>query len=170
MRMTSIKNQKGGIILFVFAAITVISYLTYLLSSSNGLNEERIKIQKIANLVVMQSNIIRNGLTLCSISYPQGGVTGGTDSAYPATTTSLSSVACPGKSDSLIFGELSSVSYPRQVDGMGGWELVNDATGVFIKITPSNLSLVDSLSIALDKLGSNQASMSANTLSVYVKK
>lgn len=170
---TGLRNQQGMALGYVFGLVALLAILGAMLVQGGGIKQSAVEQKRKTDTLVAQANLIRNALFLCRVSYPAGGASGGTDNTFPATTTDLPNSQCPGSNSLKIFGEVSEILYPKQLDGFTAWALTNDATGVSISTQLSNASDINgqaAIGLAEDELGEWQATATADTLTYYIKK
>lgn len=170
---TRLRNQQGMALGYVFGLVALLAILGAMLVQGGGIKQSAVEQKRATDTLVAQAHLIRNALFLCRVSYPTGGASGGTDNTFPATTTDLPNSECPGSNSLKIFGGVSEILYPKQLDGFSAWSLTNDATGVSITTQLTNASDLNrktALELAVDELGEWQATSTADSLTYYIKK
>lgn len=168
-------QRSGG---FVAATVLFAIGLVVLLGAvvaTTSRNALKVKqFQETKELMVAQRDLIANMLLLCRTIYPSGNNGSGNAGLlqYPATPADglVSSITCPGAAaaSSIWSGDARGLA-PRPLTGFQAWTYVNNGTNIQIAttlVTPGSTYYLDLINSVIRKIGSSQATLSGNTLTI----
>lgn len=165
MNTLHLKKQQGfGVLVIILTLVIIISLISFVAlrgTDSNNL----LANSSISNNIVAQASLIRSRILACAIEYPAGNNGTSYRPQYPAasTATNVSNLNCPG-ANANIWTLLDGLNYPKDVDGFGNWQYINDGTSlrIFIITTDSNRNII--LQKIASTLGPQSFVSNGNTL------
>ena len=170
------KNGGFAILSVIFVTIMLLGVMAAVLSVGGRQSGRVVAIDGATMQVVSQANLIRQAISQCVLEYPEGDNGTTHNIAYPGAVawSPVSGLTCPGApaGDNGILDGSNGVFLPKEPNGFGSWQYLNDATGVHIAITSDGTeeSLV-ALNKAYSKFSSSEAYISGGiSLGVYLLK
>lgn len=171
------RRSGGFVAATVLFAIGLLVLLGAVVASTSRNALKAKQFQETKELMVAQRDLIANMLLLCRTIYPSGDNGSGNVGLlqYPATPADglVSSITCPGApsasaTSSIWSGDARGLA-PRALSGFQQWTYVNNGTNIQIAttlVTPGSTYYLDLINSVIRKIGSSQATLSANTLTI----
>ncbi len=173
--MIKSRQRSGGFMAAtVLFAIALLVLLGAVVATTSRNTAKAKQFQEIKDQMVAQRDLIANMLLLCRTIYPNGNNGSGNAGLlqFPATPADglVSSITCPGAptAASIWSGDSRGLA-PRPLFGYQAWTYVNNGTNVRIAttlITAGSTYHLDLLHSVIKKIGSGQAVLSGNTLTI----
>lgn len=169
-----LKNNNGFAIGTILIVVVLIGLIAGGLALAGKHVAENVHIDQAATQLVAQANLIRQKITHCVVEYPEGDNGTGTSVQYPSgNNIEVSTLTCPGApvgSNNLWTG-VDGTFLPPQPTGFTSWKYTNDAGGVKIVIQTSIANTyAPAMNKALAKFNTNEALVSGDVFTVFVKK
>lgn len=149
-------------ILTLVIIISLISFVALRGTDSNNL----LANSSINNNIVAQASLIRSRILACAIEYPNGNNGTAYRTQYPAATSAINAanMTCPGANNANVWTLLDGLDYPKDVDGFGNWQYINDGTSLRIFIVTTNTTRNILLPTIAGSLGNQSFVSNSNTL------
>lgn len=172
-RVQPSKRQRGFGLGYVILTLALIGVTATVAKSMLDRGARAEYLIKTTSTMLAQQNKIREAITVCYVTYPDGNNGTAFNIRYPAGATAVAATTliCPKPNKSIWQGSTGGYLDPIPT-GLSNWTYTNDVSG--IKIVTTNSGAVPELTIVLDrvaaKLGSNQADRSGNDLTIWIAK